>query len=219
MEPVTVAIVLGSPLVREGLAEVLGRRPDLRVVGLHATLGAMREASTPAAVVVCDLAAARAGAATAGGTARLLVFDVPDEDRTIIDCVQVGASGCVLQDADLDEMVAGIHAVAAGVAPCSARIFTSLFRYVASRRDDDHPVLSPSLTGREEQVLGLMAAGLTNGQIAERLGLRRQTVKNHVRRVFEKLDIHSRLELIGFLRDAPDRYRYRGDSPGAAAPL
>jgi DNA-binding NarL/FixJ family response regulator len=130
------------------------------------------------------------------------VFNVADEDRTIVDCVQVGASGCVLQDAGLDEIVAGIRAVAAGTVPCSARVVTSLFRYVAGRRDEDHPVLAASLTGREEEVLGLLAAGLSNRQIAARLGLRPQTVKNHVSRVYEKLDVHSRLELLGSLRGA-----------------
>jgi DNA-binding NarL/FixJ family response regulator len=201
VQTIAVAIVHASPPIREGLADLLGRRSDLRVVGTHATLAAMREAgAADADVVLCDLAAARTDMATADGPARLLVFNVADEDRTIIDCVQVGASGCVLQGADLDEVVASIRAVAAGVAPCSPRVVTSLFRYVASRRDEHHPVLAPSLTGREEQVLRLVAAGLSNREIAERLGLRAQTVKNHVRRVFEKLDVHSRLELIGALR-------------------
>ena len=76
-------------------------------------------------------------------------------------------------------------------------------------------MLAPSLTRREEQILGLLAEGLSNRQMAERLGLRPQTVKNHVRRVFEKLDVHSRLELIGALRLQVPRYRYRGDSPAA----
>ncbi len=201
VQTIAVAIVHGSPPIREGLADLLGRQPDLRVVGAHPSMAAMREAEGAGAdVVLCDLAAAKAGAGIAGGTARLLVFNVADEDRTIIDCVQVGASGCVLQDAELEELVAGIQAVAAGVAPCSPRVVTSLFRYVASRREEDHPVLASSLTDREEQVLRLVADGLSNRQIAERLGLRPQTVKNHVRRVFEKLDVHSRLELIGALR-------------------
>jgi DNA-binding NarL/FixJ family response regulator len=204
VEPVTVAVVHRSPPIREGLAEMLGRRPDLRVVGAHPTLAALRrDAAGEASVVLCELAAASAEGGA--GTARLLVFNVADEDRTIIDCVQVGASGCILQDAGLEEIVAGIHAVAAGVPPCSARVVTSLFRYVASHRDGGHPVLAPSLTGREEEVLRLVAAGLSNRQIAERLGLRPQTVKNHVRRVFEKLDVHSRLELLGSLRN-PARY-------------
>ena len=199
----TVVVVHGSPPIREGLAELLGRQPDLRVAGAHATLAAaMGDAAVAGAgVVLCDLAAARAaGGAIATGTGRLLVFNVADEDRTIIDCVQVGASGCVLQDAGLDEIVAGIRAVAAGTVPCSARVVTSLFRYVAGRRDEDHPVLASSLTDREEEVLGLLAAGLSNRQIAERLRLRPQTVKNHVSRVYEKLDVHSRLELLGSLR-------------------
>lgn len=218
METVIVAIVHGSPPIRAGLAELLGRRPDVRVAGTYPSLAAMREAGAGAGVVLCELAAARADAGGAGA-ARLLVFDVADEDRTIIDCVQVGASGCVLRDAGLDELVAGIHSVSAGVTPCSARVVTSLFRYVAGRRDESHPVLAPSLTGREEQVLRLVAAGLTNHRIAERLGLRPQTVKNHVRRVFEKLDVHSRLELIGALREPSGRYRYRGvsrDEPGCS---
>ena len=96
--------------------------------------------------------------------------------------------------------MAGIRAVAAGTIPCSARVVTSLFRYVAGRREEDHPVLAASLTDREEEVLGLLAAGLSNGQIAERLGLRPQTVKNVVSRVYEKLDVHGRLELLGSLR-------------------
>ena len=201
MESIAVTIVHGSPPIREGLSELLGRQPGLRVVGAHASLAEMREeAAADAGVVLCDLTAARADNAKQVGGAPLLVFNVADEDRMIIDCVQVGASGCVLQDAELDEMVASIRAVAAGVSPCSARVVTSLFRYVASRRDEDHPVLAPSLTSREEEVLRLVAAGLSNRQIAERLGLRPQTVKNHVRRVFEKLDVHSRLELIGALR-------------------
>ncbi|HEY7202540.1 MAG TPA: response regulator transcription factor [Candidatus Dormibacteraeota bacterium] len=218
MQTVAVAIVHGSPPVREGLAELLGRQPDLRVVGVHASLTDARESETdPAGVVLCDLAAATADPRP-GPAGRLLVFNVADEDRTIIDCVQAGASGCVLQDAELDELVASIRAVAAGVAPCSSRVVSSLFRYVASRRDEEHPVLAPSLTGREEEVLRLVAAGLSNRRIAERLGLRPQTVKNHVRRVFEKLDVHSRLELIGSLRDRPDRYRYRGVSPAPGPP-
>jgi len=201
--PITLAIVHASPPIRDGLAELLDRQPDLRVVGAHATLAAaMGDAAAAGAdVVLCDLGAAReAGGAVATGTGRLLVFNVADEDRTIVDCVQVGASGCVLQDAGLDEIVAGIRAVAAGTVPCSARVVTSLFRYVAGRREEDHPVLAASLTDREEEVLGLLAAGLSNGQIAERLGLRPQTVKNVVSRVYEKLDVHGRLELLGSLR-------------------
>jgi DNA-binding NarL/FixJ family response regulator len=198
---IAVAVVHGSPPIREGLAELLGRRDDVRVVGTHAGLAALTaEGVDQAQVVLCDLEAARAGGAAVGEPARLLVFNVADEDRSIIDCVRLGASGCVLQDADLDELAAAIASVAQGRAPSSARIFTSLFRYVAGLRDEGHPVLAPSLTEREEEVLRLVAEGLGNREIAARLGLRLQTVKNHVHRVFEKLDVHSRNELLGVFR-------------------
>jgi two-component system, NarL family, nitrate/nitrite response regulator NarL len=183
VQTISVAIVHGSPPIREGLAELLGRQSGLRVVAVRATLAAIRETAAGADIVLCDLAAALADVSPADAAARLLVFNVSDEDRSII-----------------DELVAGILAVAAGATPSSARVVTSLFRYVAGRRSADHPVLAPSLTGREEEILRLVAEGLSNRRIAERLGLRPQTVKNHVGRVFEKLDVHSRLELIGGLR-------------------
>src|SRR5215813_12563642 len=120
VQTIDVAIVHGSPPIREGLADLLGRHADLRVVGAFSTLAAMT--GTAADVVLCDLAAARAGTPDVPGAGvRLLVFNVADDDRTIIDCVQIGASGCMLQDAEVEELVAGIHAVAAGVAPCSPR--------------------------------------------------------------------------------------------------
>jgi DNA-binding NarL/FixJ family response regulator len=201
---IAISVVHGSPPIREGLAELLARRSDLRVVGTHASLEALSAGGVDQAqVVLCDLEAARAGGVEVSEPARLLVFNVAAEDRSIIDCVRLGASGCVLQDADLDELAAAIAAVASGRAPSSARIFTSLFRYVAGLRDEGHPVLAPSLTEREEEVLRLVAEGLGNGEIAARLGLRPQTVKNHVHRVFEKLDVHSRTELLGVFHPRP----------------
>lgn len=206
MQAIAVSLIHGSPPIREALAELLGRRSDLRVVGTYASLEALGEGGIDQAqVVLCDLEAARAGGASVVEPARLLVFNVADEERSIIDCVRLGPSGCVLQDADLDELAGAIASVASGRAPSSARIFTSLFRYVAGLRDEGHPVLAPSLTGREEEVLRLVAEGLGNAEIADRLGLRPQTVKNHVHRVFEKLDVHSRGELLGVFRG---RQRY-----------
>lgn len=205
MQGIAVSLVHASPPIRAGLAELLGRRSDLRVVGTYASLRALSDSGVDAAqVVLCDLEAARIGGASIGEPARLLVFNVADEDRSIIDCVRLGTSGCVLQDADLDELAAAITSVASGHAPSSARIFTSLFRYVAGLRDEGHPVLAPSLTAREEEILRLVAEGLSNAEIASRLGLRRQTVKNHVHRVFEKLDVHRRSEVLGVFR-ARDR--------------
>jgi DNA-binding NarL/FixJ family response regulator len=90
VQPIAVAVVHGSPPIREALADLLGRQAGVRVVGAYPTTAAMA-GGPPADVVVCDLASARAGAIGPVAPARLLVFDVADEDRTIIDCVQVGA--------------------------------------------------------------------------------------------------------------------------------
>jgi DNA-binding NarL/FixJ family response regulator len=132
--------------------------------------------------------------------AKILMFNVTDDDQAIIECVRIGASGCVLQDASLEELVDAVRSLAQGKPSASPRVLTSLFSYVASLRDEDHPALVPKLTEREEQILQLMAEGLSNQEIARKLFLQPQTVKNYVHLLFQKLDVHSRLEVIRSLR-------------------
>lgn len=132
--------------------------------------------------------------------ARVLMFNVSDDDGAIIECVQVGAAGCVLEDASLDEIVAAVRSLADGSPPASPRVITSLFRYVATMSTGEEPLPAERLTQREEQILALMAEGLTNKEIAGQVHLQPQTVKNYAHLIFQKLDVHSRLELLRALR-------------------
>ncbi len=204
----SVAIVHGSPPLRDGLGELLGRHRDMRVLRLFGSAGEVLEHLPEGEyVLLYDLATAhKDGAAKvmklheSQPLAKILMFNVADDDQAIIECVRAGASGCVLQDASLEELVEAVRCLALGKPTASPRVLTSLFSYVASLRDAGHPPLAPKLTEREEQILELIAEGLSNQEIAKKLFLQPQTVKNYVHLILQKLDVRSRLEVIRSLR-------------------
>ncbi len=207
-EPIAVGIVHASRLMLEGMRDLLSRQAEVRVVD---AFGSAREVlQRPIEgehVLVYDLATARQdGAALVRELsrrfpqARILMFNVADDDEAIIECVRVGASGCILQDATPEDLLAAMRSLARGTPHSSPRVITSLFSYVASLQRDGDRVPPQPLTRREEQVLQLLAQGLSNKEIAQELLLRPQTVKNYVHVILQKLDVRSRLELIRHLR-------------------
>lgn len=131
---------------------------------------------------------------------RILFVNVEDDDQAIIECVKAGASGCVLQDASVQDLIAAVRAVRAGEPPASPRVITSLFNYVASLRLDPDAPPPEELTPREREILALMTEGLSNKEIAQRLVLQPQTVKNYGHLIMQKLGVHTRLDLMKLLR-------------------
>ncbi len=207
-EPIVVGIIHVSSLIREGMKDLLNRQPSVRVAG---TFGNAREVLAQPIqgdhILLYDL-----GTSHQDGMAlmtelrqqvpraKILVFGVADDDQAIIECVRAGASGCILQDASLDDLLAAIRSLSQGTAPLSPRVITTLFSYVAGlQAGEDRPPATP-LTPREEQILQLMAEGLTNKEIGQRLYLQPQTVKNYVHLVLQKLNLRHRLEVIRYLR-------------------
>ena len=206
-DPVRVGIVHGSRLIGEGLRDLLSHESSLDVVAVFPGIdAATRDPVGGTHVLLTDLTSLRrAGMSglrallSAAPAGKVLVFDVEDDDAAIVECVRAGAAGCVLRDASLTELVAAIASVATGSAPLSPRIITSLFRYVADQAEGRETSIS-DLTPREEEILQLLSEGLSNKEIAGRLFLQPQTVKNYVHLVFQKLDVHSRLDVIRLLR-------------------
>ncbi len=206
--PIAVAIIHGSRVMREGLRETLSRQPGLRVVGAFGSAGeVLAQASAEDEILVYDLGTARQeGAARVMELherlprTKMLMVNVVDDDQAIIECVRAGASGCILQDASLEELVAGIRSIAQGTPYPSPRVITSLFSYVASLQAGEDRLPPTPLTKREEQILQLLAEGLSNKEIAQKLFLQPQTVKNYVHLILQKLDLRSRLDVIKFLR-------------------
>ena len=112
-----------------------------------------------------------------------------------------------LRDASVQDLIAAVRAVRDGKPPLSLRVITSLFAYVASLRDDPEAPAPEALTPREREILALLAEGLSNKEIAERLVLQPQTVKNYGHAVMQKLGLHSRLELIKSYRSRRRSWR------------
>ncbi len=206
--PTAIGIVHASRLIRDELKDVLTRQPGLRVVSSFGNAKQVLEhPREEELVLVYDVATARQDGPAALmdlhqrlPRAKMLMFNVVDDDQAIIECVRVGASGCILQDASLEELVAAIRSVARGTPHSSPRVITSLFSYVASLQTGEDRLPPIPLTKREEQILQLMAEGLSNKEIAQKLYLQPQTVKNYVHLILQKLDLRSRLDVIKFLR-------------------
>jgi DNA-binding NarL/FixJ family response regulator len=130
---------------------------------------------------------------------RVLILTTFGLDEYIIDALRAGASGFLLKDAPTQEVLAGVRAVAAGDAVLSATVTRQLLDQVARRlpaavsRTPDQIDL---LTEREQEVLRMLAAGLSNAEIAEALVLSEATVKSHVSRILGKLGLRDRVQAV-----------------------
>ena len=144
-----------------------------------------------------------------GDAARMLRVEHPDiavlmltavgDDENVLDAIAAGASGYLLKDSELEEIVAGIEAAAAGHSSISPRVAPLVLNSVRGSEAPPRPVAAcPELSRRERAVLALMVDGHQNSEIARRLDLSPSTVKNHVSRVFEKLRVRTRVQAATF---------------------
>ena len=126
------------------------------------------------------------------------------EEAVFLRVVQAGAVGFVLKDASAIEVARTIRAVAAGEAMCPAALSLALFQWVARHKPvipSLHLKSSLGLSRREQQLVGLIQQGLTNKEMANRLNLSEQTVKNHMHRMLRKLGAPDRLAIVEVCRN------------------
>ena len=119
----------------------------------------------------------------------------PYDKQKILDCIEAGANGYLCEQSSLDELTQAIDSVLAGATFCSPRIVDSMFAELAQFAREARGrrrVESTTLTQRELEVLSWVAEGLSNKQIAKRLSLSLYTIKNHIHRILEKLQVHDR---------------------------
>jgi DNA-binding NarL/FixJ family response regulator len=204
-------IVDDQELVRTGFRLFLETQDDLEVIG---EAGDGREAVERAHelrpdVVLMDIrmpqmdgveATARLAAAGIEPPPRVLVLTTFDLDEYVFGALRAGAAGFLLKDAPRERLVVAIRVVHGGEALLSPSITRRLVEDFAARTDPLQPsaALLDELTPREREVLVLVARGLSNGEIAERLIVTEATVKSHVGNLLLKLDLRDRVQAVVF---------------------
>ena len=211
--PIRVLLVDGQPLLRTGLRMILDAEPDVLVVGEAGDGQAALDlvAALAPDVVLTEIRMPRldgieatrriAGPHRETGAARVLVLTTHDGDEDVVAALRAGASGFVLKDAPVDELIAAIRVVAAGEAVIAPRITRRLLDRFASRLpalDVPTPTALAQLTDREQDVLRLVARGRSNAEIAGELFVSETTVKTHVGHLLTKLGLRDRVQAVVF---------------------
>jgi DNA-binding NarL/FixJ family response regulator len=205
---IRVVIADDHGVVRDGLAGVIAAQPDLELVASVENGAEAVESCRGSApdVVLMDLempvldgieATRRIVSGPGTDDVKVLILTTFDLDEHVYAALSAGASGFLLKDATPEEVVHAVRVVAAGEALLAPRITSRLVREFA-RRPPGRPrrELLTSLTERETEVLLLVAAGLSNAELAERLVITHATAKTHVSRILTKLGLRDRAQLV-----------------------
>lgn len=196
---IRVLIVEDHPVVQAGLKELLSAAGDIEVIGAASdgAEGVEMVGTLKPDVILMDISMpvmdgieATRRISEAEPDANIVILTSFSDQKGILAALDAGAIGFLLKDAEPDELFRGVRAAAAGeslLAPTAAR---ALLR---SRREHDGP---QELTGREREVLGLVAQGLPNKLIARRLEISEKTVKTHLTSIYRRIGVGSRTEAV-----------------------
>jgi DNA-binding NarL/FixJ family response regulator len=205
--PTQVFLLVENRLVRETLVRLFRKRSDLRVVGEGYSTEAIDALDSQCDIVVLDdlhmvspLGPRLFCGQQAADTVGVVLIGMEEDEQQFLKAVRSGVSGYLLNDASASDVVAAIRAVARGEAVCPPRLCLALFRSVARlvRETPTHvKQRSPhGLTIHQQQLISLVAKGLTNKQIASRLNLSEFTIKNHMHRIMKQVEAESRHEAV-----------------------
>jgi DNA-binding NarL/FixJ family response regulator len=200
---IAIAIVEDQHEMRESLVEWLGNAPGLRCVGAHATaeeaLRRIPDENPDVVLMDINLTGMNGIECVSRLKQRLpqtqvLMLTTYDDGDLIFDSLRSGANGYLLKNMPREELVQALQQVQAGGAPMSLQIARKVINYF-------HLTNKPSeslrqLTGRESEILKLLAKGYLYKEIADRLGVSMSTVRTHISAVYEKLHVHSRTEAV-----------------------
>lgn len=202
---VGVYVVSGNRLMRESLARIFNRRSDLSAVSadridlgyaksLDKNCSMVALLDSPGSVLL-EMAAVHELLKLPSAW-KIVVLGMEEDPRIFLELVRLGTSGFLLRDASAADVVAAVRAVTSGEVVCPASLCRILFQHVI-REEFPAPKARKksraSLTRRERQLVDLVAQGLTNKEIASRLHLAEQTVKNHIHNILHKTGAADRL--------------------------
>lgn len=212
---IRVVLADDQALIREGFRAILERADDIEVVGEAADgIEALELArlSRPD-VIVMDVrmprldgiaaTAAVVGDPTLPGT-RVLVVTTYELDETVFESLRAGASGFLLKDLEPDDLRRAVRVVASGESLLAPSVTRRLIERFATlpRRDPAVEGKLSRLTAREREIVALVASGLSNAEIAQRLFISPATAKTHVSRAMVKLDARDRAQVVVFAYDS-----------------
>jgi DNA-binding NarL/FixJ family response regulator len=208
-----ILLIEDNRLLREGITTALKGQADFRVVaasnGNRGLLLQVREAKPD--VVLMDIglrnqSGLRIVASLMKEFPKLKVIGmglIPSQ-RDIVELVETGAAGFILKDATMEDVFETIRAVVRGMKILPPLLTSSLFSYVADhalRKQKGKLPEAVRMTKREREIIALIADGLSNKDIAQRLNIATFTVKSHVHNILEKLTLHSRLQISAYVHN------------------
>ena len=202
--PVRLALVEDRPEVRQLLAERLGFFDDVELVFTAASAEVFFErldvvGDLPEVVLMdielpgMDGIAATARFKEEHPQLEVLMLTVFEDEERIFSAIKAGASGYLLKDASAGRIVGAVLEVARGGAPVSPLVAKKLLGYVRGDTDEENDL---DITAREREVLDLIVEGLIEDAIADRLFISPHTVRGHIKNLYEKLQVHSRAEVV-----------------------
>jgi DNA-binding NarL/FixJ family response regulator len=211
-ETIRVAVADDHPMFRAGVVGSLGDAEGIEVVGEASDAGsalALARAELPD-VIILDIAmpggglvAAREIAAACPAT-RIVMLTVSEDEDDLLAAVKAGASGYVLKGAGASELVSVIRSVNAGEVYVAPALAWGMLREMQTPRTSPFD----ELTEREREVLELVAEGLSNQEIGDRLGLAEKTIKHYMTNILGKLQVRSRVEAALLVaREGPPSHR------------
>jgi two-component system NarL family response regulator len=205
-EPIRVLVVDDQELFRRGLTMLLAQDTDIEVVGEadDGIVGTELATTLAPDVVLLDVRMPRRSGVEACRaikeavpSAKIIMLTVSDEEGDLYETVKNGASGYLLKDSSIEEVAQAVRVVNEGQSLISPSMAVKLIdEFKQMSKPDKQQSTALKLTDRELEVLRLVARGLNNREVAKELFISENTVKNHVRNILEKLQLHSRMEAV-----------------------
>ena len=211
MTKIRLLLVEDNRLLREGLTGMLNEQPDIEVVaafgdGKEAVLKAAEELNP--GIILLDLGLKGQNSLRLVEAVRkehfevkLIVMDLMPVQADMIEFVKAGVSGFILKDASFADFVGTVRSVAAGASVLPPSMTGSLFSQIVEKvvgEGKGSLLESVRMTKREREVIELIAEGLSNKEIAQRLSIATYTVKSHVHNILEKLALRTRLQVASY---------------------
>ncbi len=217
MENIQIVVIEDNRLLREGITAMIEEQPDLKVTGAFGdctkALQFIRKSQPK--IVLLDLGLRNQSSLNLAKSLKkefqkikIIMMDMVPLQEDLLIFIQVGVSGFILKEATVDDFLQTIRAVSGGAKALPSNLTESLFAQIVNRAVIDS---SPSklisavrMTKRERQVIDLVADGLTNKEIAQKLNLSTYTIKSHIHNILEKLAIHTRVQIAKYAHTSED---------------